>query len=74
LHGFVEVAEMSQIDAQPWKRILFENPGPERRICAILIIGGWPEAMAGMGHDWHIVRAAPRVKFCESRIELATDL
>src|SRR5258707_695620 len=63
LHGFVEVSEMSQVDAQPWKRILLENVGPEYRIGPILVIAVWPEAMAGMGHDWNIVRAAPRVKF-----------
>src|SRR6516225_2629127 len=74
LHGFVEMAEMSQIDAQPWKRIWLENIGPECRICTILIIAVWPEAVAGMGHDWCIVRAAPRVKFCKSGVELATDL
>src|SRR5215475_13957440 len=68
------MAEMSQIDAQPWKGIWLENIGPECQIRTIFIIVVWPEAVAGMGHDWRIVRAAPRVKFCKSGVELATDL
>src|SRR5262245_12492324 len=71
LHGVVEMAEMSQVNAQPRKSVLLEHSRPENRICPIIIIGVWPEAVAGMRHDGHIIGAAPRVELCESSIELA---
>src|SRR5262249_60465586 len=49
LHGVVEVAEVSQVDAQPRKRVLLEHIGPEKRICPILIGGCRPEATARYG-------------------------
>jgi hypothetical protein len=61
LHGFVEVAEMSQIDSELWKRVLFDYICPENRICPTLIVTVRTEAMAGMGHDWHTLLALHHV-------------
>jgi hypothetical protein len=74
LHGVVEMAEMSQVNAQPRKSVLLEHSRPENRICPILIICVWPKAMAGVRHDGHIIGAAPRVELCERSIELAADM
>src|SRR5258708_20540141 len=76
LHGVVEMAEMSQVDAQPRKRVLLEHTRPENRICSVLIIGVWPEAMAGMRHDRHVIGATPRVESFarEGGIEFAADM
>src|SRR5258708_27124528 len=74
LHGVVEMAEMSQVDAQPRKRVLLEHTRPENRICSVLIIGVWPGAMAGMRHDRHVIGATPRVELCKGGIEFAADM
>src|SRR5258708_2551754 len=74
LHGVVEMAEMSQVDAQPRKRVLLEHTRPENRICSVLIIGVWPEAMAGMRHDRHVIGATLRVELCKGGIEFAADM
>src|SRR5262245_42665535 len=70
----VEMPEMSHVDAQPSERVLLEDIAPKCRVRAVFIVGIRPEAMAGMSHDRHVVRAAPRVELCERCIELATDL
>src|SRR4029450_11718112 len=70
----VEMPEMSHVDAQPRERVLLEDVTPECRVRAVFIVGIRPKAMAGMSHDRHVVRAAPRVELCERRIELTTDL